>query len=92
MMAFEDVPVWSTQLEALAEGKRPLECPSCGEDASYEPMSVTPGDPAMRFAGARPLPLPSSTGGSTSDALPLLFGRVTCPRCQQRFDIPGAFL
>jgi hypothetical protein len=93
LMAFENVPVWSIELEALADGELTLACPSCGEDASYEPTSVTPGDPTMSAAGARMHALALEHGRvDVASALPLLFGRATCPRCQQSFDIPAALV
>ncbi|MFF3420476.1 hypothetical protein ACFYW9_38320 [Streptomyces sp. NPDC002698] len=96
LLAFENVPVWSRQLELLNE-EFEAECPECealtcvepGEYADECGTELHPARPEeLTGTGARIHTLARDAGQSqVAEWVTRLFGRATCPECETRFAI-----
>ncbi len=80
LMAFENVPVWSTELEALADGELALTCPACGEDLLLpldgpDPRLAAFADSSSRPTVVTPGDVEMHAGMARMHALALQHGR-----------------
>jgi hypothetical protein len=92
LAAFEDIPVWRTELNRLVDREVDALCPACETDLVIELEAVHPRSVAsMSGAGAR-LHALAAAAGQEEVALLLrqLFGEAHCTACGTRFDVADA--